>query len=77
MGRGGGEHIRGNIHAGGGIVTTGMGVTGGLDFVLVSSPFTMSLSVNSTLPIVNPELYFQSQAHLTRVFLTVSSPISG
>ncbi len=66
-----------SIHAGGGIVPTGLGVTGGLDMVLVSSPFTMSLSVNSTLPIVNPDLFFPHPAHLTRVFLTVSSPIRG
>lgn len=65
-----------SLHAGAGTVPTGMGVTGGMDVVLISSPFTLSASVNSTLTIVNPELYFQHPAHLTRVYLTISSSIS-
>jgi hypothetical protein len=66
-----------SLHAGAGILPTGMGVTAGMDAVLISSPITLSVSLNSALPLVDAALYFPHPAHLTRVYMTVSSSIAG
>ena len=64
------------LHAGFGMLPTGMGVTAGASAIVTAQPVPVSVGVNMTLPLAEPkDSNFGSAAHIVRVYVAATYPL--